>query len=736
MFRLLAATLVPVLLLGGAEAALRLAGRGHETSFLLERTVQGERVVVENDKFGWRFFPASVARSPAPVLFRAAKRPGSIRIFLFGESAALGDPKPGYGFGRFLEVLLKERFPGTDFEVVCVAMTAINSHAILPIARECARYDGDLWVVYMGNNEMEGPFGANTIFGAKAPQLPFIRATLALRSTRLGQWLVEAARRAKGKDEPPVAWEGMKMFLRQQLAPDAASREIVHAHFRKNLEDIVATGLRAGARPVVCTVASNLKDCSPFASLNGGGPATADRTAWKDLFDAGIRAQAAQKWDEAAKLYGQAVEKDPLFAELQFRAGQCAVQAADPQRARELFAKARDTDALPFRTDGAMNADIREVAARFADRGVRWVDVEADLAKQSPGNLPGDELFFDHVHLNFDGNYRVARLIAEPIGRDLPAATTAKAAPGWASAELCARRLGLTPWNRLAAYESMLLRLSDAPFTNQLSHLDRSIAMVATIRRLREQVRSADVAGTRQIFDEAIAAGPSDPRLHEGYAEFLEAAGLVPEATAEWQKVAALLPHHHLGTFQAGRLLSRQQKDPEAMAALDEALRLRPDLGEARIERGQIHLRAKRYVEALAEFTTVQKQRPEDPRVLVQIAHVQGAQKHVDEAMATLAEAIRLQPGYWEPHYLLGIEHAARGDMAKALAEFKEVTRLRPNYASGRFNYGVALAKAGAIAEATSEFQETLRLDPKNAQARQYLQSLRTMRPKPATRPE
>ena len=74
--------------------------------------------------------------------------------------------------------------------------------------------------------------------------------------------------------------------------------------------------------------------------------------------------------------------------------------------------------------------------------------------------------------------------------------------------------------------------------------------------------------------------------------------------------------------------------------------------------------------------------------------------------------------------------------MAKALAEFKEVTRLRPNYASGRFNYGVALAKAGAIADATLEFQETLRLDPKNAQARQYLQSLRTMRPRTATRPE
>ena len=46
-------------------------------------------------------------------------------------------------------------------------MTAINSHAILPIARECARRDGDLWIIYMGNNEMVGPFGAGTVFGSR-----------------------------------------------------------------------------------------------------------------------------------------------------------------------------------------------------------------------------------------------------------------------------------------------------------------------------------------------------------------------------------------------------------------------------------------------------------------------------------------------------------------------------------------------------------------------------------------
>ena len=65
-----------------------------------------------------------------------AKKPaGAYRIFLFGESAAQGDPDPSFGAGRYLQALLRERYPGMDFEVVCVAMTAINSHAILPIVR-------------------------------------------------------------------------------------------------------------------------------------------------------------------------------------------------------------------------------------------------------------------------------------------------------------------------------------------------------------------------------------------------------------------------------------------------------------------------------------------------------------------------------------------------------------------------------------------------------------------------
>ncbi|MFM7982023.1 MAG: hypothetical protein ACKPKO_22160, partial [Candidatus Fonsibacter sp.] len=69
-----------------------LAGYGHETDFLLERTVNGRRVFTDNPKFAHRFFPARIARSPQTLLVEPEKPAGVIRVVVLGESAALGDP--------------------------------------------------------------------------------------------------------------------------------------------------------------------------------------------------------------------------------------------------------------------------------------------------------------------------------------------------------------------------------------------------------------------------------------------------------------------------------------------------------------------------------------------------------------------------------------------------------------------------------------------------------------------
>ena len=215
MFRWLAALGLPVLLLSGLEVALRLCGWGYPTHFFLP-TGTGE-VYAENEKFGWRFFPQRLARAPDPIRLTKAKPAGTFRVFVFGESAALGDPQPAYGFSRILRELLEARCPGTRFEIINTGMTAINSHAILPIARDCVPFDGDVWIVYMGNNEVVGPFGAGSVFGAKSPPLPIVRANLALKRTRIGQALDWLRQRAPVHAGQPAQWEGMKMMVDQQI---------------------------------------------------------------------------------------------------------------------------------------------------------------------------------------------------------------------------------------------------------------------------------------------------------------------------------------------------------------------------------------------------------------------------------------------------------------------------------------------------------------------------------------
>lgn len=263
-FRISAAVILPLLVLGLGELGLRLGGFGYPTGFFRRERINGRAVLVENDKFGLRFFPPELARSPSPVVMALDKPKDTCRIFILGESAALGDPEPAFGFGRYLQVLLEERFPGRHFEVVCTAVTAINSHAVLPIARECARHQGDIWVVYMGNNEFVGPFGPSTVFGPQLPPLSLIRLNLALKETRLGQVLTGlTARSLKGK-----TWSGMKMFLDHQVAPADPRKQRVYQNFQANLEDILAAGRKAGVQVVLSTVASNLKDCPPFGSLH------------------------------------------------------------------------------------------------------------------------------------------------------------------------------------------------------------------------------------------------------------------------------------------------------------------------------------------------------------------------------------------------------------------------------------------------------------------------------------
>src|ERR1700758_3667730 len=251
LLQIAAAVLVPVLVLVIVEISLRIAGVGFSTSLLVPCTVKGVPASCYNLFFATPYFPAGMVQTPRLFAIPAKKLPGTYRIFVLGESAAMGDPDSAYGFSRYLEVMLRERFPARKFEVVNTGSVAINSHVVLRIAKGLADQKPDLFIIYSGNNEVVGPYGPGTMLTSASMSMPVVRASIFFRSTRIGQLVTKLGTKKR-------EWQGMSMFLDQQVSAGSPLLQQAYSNYERNLRDTIVVGQAAGAKVIVATVATNL----------------------------------------------------------------------------------------------------------------------------------------------------------------------------------------------------------------------------------------------------------------------------------------------------------------------------------------------------------------------------------------------------------------------------------------------------------------------------------------------
>jgi tetratricopeptide (TPR) repeat protein len=706
----------PFLLAGLMEMSLRLAGYGFDPHFFTRMTIEGKDCFVQNDSFSYRFFPAAAARMPGTIRMDAVKPPGTIRIFVFGESAAMGDPDPGYGPAHYMEAQLRAKFPGTKFEVVNTAFTAINSHVILPIARECARHDGDIWIIYMGNNEMVGPFGAATVFGRRAPPLPYVRFMTAVQATRTGQLLAALARKLHGGASQFTSWGGMEMFVNNQIPPDSPLKENVYRNFDQNLNDILRAGTGTGAKILLNTVAVNLRDCPPFASMSSNNVSQSDQSGAKALLGQAEQLQAKGDLAGAENFYEQSVTLNASSADAQFNFGQCLLAEKKVAAARQHLQLACDDDALPFRTDSRLNSQIRAAAKRFKDSGVVLFDAAEALASMNADDLCGDETFYEHVHFDFPGSYRLGFGWAQQIEKMLPPSLPRR--DRWLSEKECDDAVGFSDWNETAVVEHMAQRMQSPPLNNQSDNAQRVEKLQARLDKLKAEMNPVTAAATRTNFLGQIALYPDDFLLQENFAFFLQASGDSAGSIVQWKQLHEFLPQDYFSLFQAGRLLGGNGQWVESEADLRAAVDIYPSLTDGWIELGNALAAQKKYADALKCYQTALEQRPSDATIFLQIANVDLAQNNHAGAVENYRRVTQLNPSNWLAHYELGAELDAAGKLDDALEEFGKAAQLNPNYSRTHFNYGVLLAKLGRLDDAEREFQEALRLEPdyKNAQ--------------------
>jgi len=782
----------PLLLLLLLEVGLRVAGVGHPMSFFLPMKVNGKDCLIENDRFGWRFFGPDMAREPFPIVIPKIKPPDTIRVFVFGESAAFGDPQPEFGLCRHLQALLEGRFPDRHFEVVNTAMTAINSHVILPIARDCAPQHGDFWVIYMGNNEVVGPYGSGTVFGAQAANLAMVRVGLAFKATRIGQALGSLVRHLQKRPLNQSEWGGMVMFMRNHVRQDDPRMAIVYDNFEHNLKDIIDTGLRGGAKVVVSTVARNLKDCGPFASDHKTRLSSGELTRWEASYQAGIQAQELGRTADAINSFQQALKVDDTYAEAHFRLGQCALTLGQDGEASRQFALACDQDTLRFRADNRINEIIRRAASNRERQGVQLVDAEASVDAHSPHGLAGDEFLYEHVHLNFEGNYLVARALAEQIGRDLPASEHP-----WPTEDDCASRLGWNDSSRRAGEMDILSRLNDAPFKDQANHRQQYQRLLQQVEQLQGanlpdslraekartkaaadarpddwilqehlatlQQQTGDSAGAIASLQHVVQLLPNNADAWQGLGLALDAAQRDEEAIPAFQKAAALRPESVVSMNSEAEVYAREGHADKAAREFEEVLRLKPYWGPAHLGLGKalesmgktneakaefeeaLKNRVKSaesfntlakfsfgrgwYPEAFTNFTDALRMNPSDAQVHVNLGLTLEKLGRREEAKAHYAEAVRLQPKLAEAHFCLGLELGKDGDAHGAAAEFAEAVRLKPDLIEAHLNLGIALSNEHLNQQALDQFDEVLRRDANNKIALAYARILRVPPP-------
>lgn len=718
LFRIVA-LLFPLACIAGLEFGFRLAGVGYPTSFFVP-VADRPGYLHDNYQFAWRFFPRALARTPQPSVVSREKPATVKRILVFGGSAAMGDPEPAYGLPRMLRVVLQERFPQFEFEVVNCAVTAINSHVVRHIASDSRAIDADAWVVYMGNNEVHGPFGAGTVFGARGRPLWLNQATLAFQRSSFGQWAV--AMRGDGDSAVPQDWGGMKMFLDQRVRHDASELNAVYANLQHNLEAILSLGASQNVPVVVSTVVSNLRDFVPFVSVHRESLTQDEMQAWTAAYEEGIRRQAAGDFTGALAHFDEAAKIDATFAELQFRTGQCHLAGGDATAARECFVAARDYDALRFRADSRMNQMIRDVADQS---NAQFVDAVEQFDRASPDGIVGNNLLHEHVHLNFQGNYELACLLADRLATCKGWATADGVAAGHPTVELCRERLVYSTFHEMQVKQEMRGRLAAPPFSDQSSFAQRDATLARELDGLARTLTPELGRSTLQQFDDALMRDPDDWMLRRQLAVLLDSIGDLPRAKAEFERIVQLIPHHAESHFRLGALCSRMKEYAAAEDSFRQAIDLRPDFARAWNSLGICLSHLDRFDESYSCFAEAVRLRSSFAEPYVNWGLVLANQDETASAMEKYRAALEVDANYVPAHQQLGRALFAADDFGSALPHFVAIANARPGDAAAHLELGlVCLRLPDQLEQARRSLQRALQLDPNNRLAVEALSRL------------
>jgi tetratricopeptide (TPR) repeat protein len=587
----------PLVLLGVLEVGLRAGRYGGETPLFEAPAKLHGIYLVPGRHVGARYFPrAKSPPSPPFDAFLVRKPAHGLRIFVMGESAAAGFPYPANGaFSNVLVDALQDVLPNDTVEVVNLGITATNSYTIVDLSREVIAQRPDAVLIYAGHNEYYGALGAGSTETLGAVPA-FVRLYLRLQRFKTFLLLrnVVGIAFAAAHGESPFATPDphpsrMETVVRdQRITLGGKVYERGKRQFESNLLVALGAFQRAGVPVFIGSTPSNLRDQKPFGSL--ASPADSS---------------AATVFDSA----------------------RAALSRGDIERARLLFARARDLDIIRFRAPGEFRQIIKLAATKT---GAHYVPSEEAFDSAAQYGIPGQDLFLEHVHPNAGGYLLLGRTYFEALQHagflrdaDLKRLAT------W---DEYARRMDLTPLDYRIAYHTVKTITTRWPFLP-----------VNAQQNYRGTYQPTD-------FTDSLAFAVSMGVMTWAQAKLetarrFEARGQVDSALAEYGGLIRREPHSEAGYRLAGAALLDAKQPQRARPFLEKSYAVDPTpftayaLGVLARQSGD----AQRAIALLEQSLSLS---PNTPATLYQLAITYAVAHDLGHARATAARLAMVSPQY------------------------------------------------------------------------------------------
>lgn len=357
--------LIPFLFLGIFEGGLRLFGYGHDLGLFVESPERPGFLVMNPHASEKYFGDPENATTGSFEEFSRKKGEGTYRIFVLGESTTVGYPYFYNGsFHRWLLYRLQHSYPNLNFEIINVALTAVNSYTVLGFGKEVMKCQPDVVMIYTGHNEYYGAMGVGSTNAIQGNRF-LINTLLKLREFRLAQLFNRSwyglkrlfAGNKKGQREGLMK----RMAEEQKIPYDSEIYKQGVRQFETNMDELLALLTKENIPVLVSNLVSNEKDLKPFIS-EGNGTGSANN---------------------------------------QYQQATLAYEKGDFSKAKSLFVKAKELDLLRFRAPEAINETIVKLTRKYP--GSHLVDTKLLYEKNSPGGIVGRETLLEHVHPNLFG---------------------------------------------------------------------------------------------------------------------------------------------------------------------------------------------------------------------------------------------------------------------------------------------------------------------------------------------